>query len=223
MLAAIGGAVATLAIVAIAVRIVQPPPAPPAPAEAATREDSARSAEADTPTRAHDEVAEPPVMQPMEPPAPPTIGATTVASPPATTEPPPIDEPPSTTAAGPDDPAIRVAVARARRGFTPRVQISSLHYSGMSSSADLRGPIEAAGGWARCWPREIPPPTESRGRDFLLDIAADGHPTNVAPAPQSEEPAAFARCMSARLMTLTFPPPARGTAVQVRVGFAIED
>jgi serine/threonine protein kinase len=222
MLAAIGGAVATLAIVAIAVRIVQPPPAPPATAEATPREDSARSIDVDTPTRAH-EVAEPQVMQPMEPPAPPTIGAATAASPPATTEPRRIDEPPSTTAAVPDDPAIRVAVARARRGFTPRVQISSLQYAGMSSSADLRGPIEAAGGWARCWPREIPPPTESRGRDFLLDIAADGHPTNVAPAPQSEEPAAFARCMSARLMTLTFPPPARGTAVQVRVGFAIED
>jgi hypothetical protein len=93
----------------------------------------------------------------------------------------------------------------------------------MSSSADVRGPIEAAGGWARCWPREIEPPTVSRGRNFLLDIAADGHPTRVVPAPGHEEPAAFARCMCARLATLTFPPPARGAAVQVRVGFLIEE
>ena len=225
VIAAVGGAIATLAIVAVAVRIVQPP-TPPEREERVvqvpptTQPASTHDERAGDPSTAHVETRSVLAMQPMEPPSTETAPAIEPVAPPPTVEAPPTSPPP--TAVRERDPEITRAIARARRGFTPRVTLSSLQWGGMSSGDDLRGPINTAGGWAQCWPREEEPPTVNRGRDFLIDIAADGSVTGVSPAPQSEEPAAFARCVVARLRTLTFPPPVRGSAVRVRVGFGIE-
>ncbi|MBN8612933.1 MAG: hypothetical protein J0L92_20245, partial [Deltaproteobacteria bacterium] len=229
VIAAVGGAFATLAIVAVAVRIVQPPTPPereerrvqPASTQpASTQPASTHGEPVDDPSTAHVETRSVLAMLPMEPPSTDTAPAIEPVAPPPIVEAPPTAPPP--TVVRERDPEITRAIARARRGFTPRVTLSSLQWGGMSSGDDLRGPINAAGGWGQCWPREEEPPTVNRGRDFLIEIAADGSVTGVSPAPQSEEPAAFARCVVARLRTLTFPPPARGSAVRVRVGFGIE-
>jgi hypothetical protein len=94
-------------------------------------------------------------------------------------------------------------------------------FAGMGSSAALRGPIEAAGGWGACWPSEVEPPTESRGRDFWLEIDPDGTVASVEPTAGSVEPAAFSSCVARRLRGLTFPAPVTGARVRVRVSFVI--
>ncbi len=103
----------------------------------------------------------------------------------------------------------------------PRLFWSGGQFVGMTSSADIRGPIEAEGGWEACWPAGVPAPEVNRGRDFLIDIAPDGHVLSASPAPHHEEPAAFAACVVAKVRRLTFARTATGEVAHIRFGFSV--
>ncbi len=164
----------------------------------------------------------PPPMVPMGPP--PTIGVT----PPSPTEAPPpaIVEPEVALQMVTDEPDRPVRGARPRPTphaprYAPSVSLGSFRFGGMASSAALRGPIEAEGGWSACWPGDVEPPTVNMSRDFWIDIAADGSVISAEPTAASTQPPEFASCVVRKLRTITFPAPVTGERVRVQVGFGI--
>ena len=170
--------------------------------------------------------AQPVARQPAAPPPRPAAGPVRrtpdfVGPPPPAPPPPPGPVPADLVNA----PAVRPAAQGTSRSVypPPYVAFSGGRYGGLASSAAMRDPIEAEGGWADCWPRTEPAPTVNCGREFDVDVAANGRVIAAQAAAGNDEPHAFASCVANKLRRLNFGPTDTGGVVQIRVSLRVEE
>ncbi len=105
-----------------------------------------------------------------------------------------------------------------RRYPRPRVTYGGGSFGRGTHPDDFRGPVEAEGGWADCWPRTVPIPTVNQGRDFEIDVAGNGAVLDARPEPNNGDPPQFAECVVKKLRHIHFPPTGKRS---VRVDFSV--
>ena len=209
-----GGVMATVALAFFGGQMIASPTAQLASSSAASPATLAPLAAAPTPS-------EPPRVAMRDLPAP----AATTGAPvlPPTVAPTAQDD---ATGDGSEDAPSRPRAPRAagaRLPPRPVVHYAGGSFSGLQDRAIMRASIDAERGWADCWPRGVPAPVMNQGRDFDIDVAADGQVLSAVPHESSAEPLAFSSCASNKLRRLNFGPTVAGEVAHIRLGFAVRD